>query len=205
MAAITPTDGEKVKTADDVLRDTLFIGPFDTKPTLLYFHTPHEDIDKSDLKGAALVTMRQCRALQGEQTSRWLSLYRCVEIDMAKSDLKTAERLGWKEGVIVSIVDKDLKVLGSTKPLAESEAVVAFLKGTMKSAPCGRFWGIVQTRIDEQKKRLDEARALAEKKKTEEALDAYREVLASDVRVADFYGDAEKEFAKLARKAEQAK
>jgi hypothetical protein len=198
-------NGEKPLSPDDRLRKTLRVGPWDTSPTLLYFHTPHEDLQKHELKGAALHSLRQCKAFRDEQVARWLMLFHCVEVDMGKSDAKAAERLGFKEGVVFSIIDSDLNVLASSKTIPESETVASFLKTTMKSESCKKWWTNVQTRIDEQKQALENARALVKQDKLKEALEGYRQVLNSQVRVGEFFDEAAKEFTKLERKAEQAK
>jgi hypothetical protein len=173
--------------------------------TLLYFHTPHENVDKSKLAGAAFATFKQCKTFFDEQVARWLALYHPVEVDMGTSDVKTAERLGFKEGVQFAIIDQDLNVLASSKSLAESEGVASFLKATIKSEKCVKYWEPIQKQIEEQKATLAKARELAKKDKIDEALEQYKLIVESRVLVADFWDDAAKEYAKVARKVEQAK
>jgi len=203
---VTPKEpGEKTETPEALLRRTLHVSEWNPSLTLLYFHTPHEDVDKSKLAGASLATFKQCKTFFDEQVSRWLALYHPVEVDMGTSDAKTAERLGFKEGVQFSIIDQDLNVIATSKSLAESDGVTALLKTTIKSEKCVKFWEPVQKQIEEQKATLAKARELAKKDKFEEALEQYKLIVDSHVLVADFWDDAAKEYAKVARKVEQAK
>lgn len=203
---VTPaTDGAKAETPEELLSRTLNVSKWNPSLTLLYFHTPHEDVEKSKLTGSALATFKQCRAIHDEQVVRWLALYHPVEVDMGKSDAKTAARLGCKDGALFAVIDQNMNVLASSKGLERPEQVEAFLKTTLKSEVCKTYWTAVQAQIDEQRKTLDEARALAKQEKFKEAMEKYTLLLNSKVRVADFYDDAVKEATKVARKAEQAK
>ena len=204
--AITPTaPGEKPETRIDQLRRILRVSVWSPSLTLLYFHTPHEELAKDKIAGMALATLNQCKTLHDDGVSKWLSLYHCVEVDMGKSDLKTAELLGFKDGALFAVVDQDMKVLASSKSLPKSENVATFLKTTIKSDVCKTFWTPIQKQIDEQKKWLDEGRALAEKKQWKESLEKYQMILNSPVRIADFYDETAKEVVKVQRKAEEAK
>lgn len=201
---VTPAaPGEKTETPEAVLERTLKISKWNPSLTLLYFHTPHEELDKSKLVGAAGATFRQCKTFFHEDVARWLSLYHPVEVDMGKSDAKTAERLGFKDGAMFAVIDQDMNVLATSKPIANSEGVAAFLKTTLKSEKCAKYWEPVAKQIEEQKKALDAARALVAKEKFKEALDQYDLVLGSNVRVGEFWDDAAKEAAKIRRKAEK--
>lgn len=206
IQTVTPKEpGEKVETAEDQLRRMVKVSAWTPGLTLLYFHTPHEGLDKSKIVGAAAATLRQCKSFHDEQVARWLLIYHCVEVDMGPSDAKTAERLGCKDGAIFAVVDQDLNIVATSKPIATSDGVAAFLKTTIKSEPAAKAWSLVQSQIDEQKKALEKARALVAKEKFKDALEQYEVVLNSRVHVADFWDDAAKEAAKAARKAEQAK
>jgi hypothetical protein len=152
--------------------------------------------------GAAGATFRQCKSFRDEKVARWLSLFHCVEVDMGRSELKTAERLGFKEGVMFAFVDQDLNVVATSKSLPESDGLANFLKSTLRSPACAKFWAPVQTTIDEQKKALAEARDLMKREKYKEALERYKSIVNSNVRVAEFWDDAAKESVKATRKAE---
>jgi hypothetical protein len=204
--AITPAaPGEKPETRVDQLRRTLRVSVWSPSLTLLYFHTPHADLAKDKLVGPALAALNQCKTFSDDDVTKWLTLYHCVEVDMGKSDLATAQALGFKDGALFSVVDQDMNILATSKPLPKSENVASFLKATLKSDACKTFWAPVQKQIDEQKKWLEEGRALAEKKQWKQALEKYQFVLNSNVRIADFYDDAAKEVVKVQRKAEEAK
>ena len=203
---MTPTEpGEKAESPDALLRRTLHVSEWNPSLTLLYFHTPHAEKEKNQLTGAALATFKQCKTFTNEQVSRWLALYHPVEVDMATSDAKTAARLGFADGVQFAVIDQDLNVLFTSKSLAESETVAGFLKTTIKSDKCAKFWEPVQKQIEEQKAALEKARELAKQEKLKEALEQYKLIVDSHVLVADFWDDAAKEYAKVARKIEQAK
>ena len=195
--------GEKVETPDEQLARTLHVSAWNPSLTLLYFHTPHEDLDKSKLTGAAGASFRQCKTFHNEQVVRWLSLYHPVEVDMGKSDAKTAERLGFKDGAMFAVVDQHLNVIATSKPIVNSDGVAAFLEKTIRSESCKSFWSNVQTTIDEQKKALEKARELVRQDKFKDAMEQYAIVVNSNVRVADFYDEAAKEAAKIARKADK--
>ena len=206
LNVITPKDpGEKPETPEALLRRTLHVSEWNPSLTLLYFHTPHADIEKNKLAGTALATFKQCKTFSDEQVARWLSLYHPVEVDMATSDAKAAERLGYTEGVQFSVIDQDLNVLFTSKSLAESNDVAKFLKTTLKSEKCAKYWEPIQKQIDEQKTTLAKARELARQDKLEAALEQYKLIVDSRVLVAEFWDDAAKEAAKIARKVEQAK
>lgn len=206
MQTITPAaDGARAESPDELLSRTLNVSKWNPSLTLLYFHTPHEDVEKGKLAGAALATFKQCRTFHDEQVVRWLALYHPVEVDMGKSDAKTAERLGCKEGVLFAVIDQHMNVLATSKGVEKPEQVEAFLKTTIKSEACKTYWTAIQSQIDEQKKALEEARALVKQEKFKEAMEKYTLILNSKVRVADFYDDAAKEAGKIARKADAAK
>src|SRR5262245_31051362 len=206
MTTVTPKEeGEKAETPEALVRRTLHVSEWNPSLTLLYFHTPHAAVEKNKLVGAALATFKQCKTFSDEQVARWLSLYHPVEVDMATSDAKTAQHLGFAEGVQFSVIDQDLNVLFTSKSLAESENVASFLKTTIKSEKCAKFWEPVQKQIDEQKAALAKARELVNKGKLEEAMEQYKLITGSHVLVAEFWDDAAKEAAKVARKLEQAK
>ncbi len=204
LQVVTPkSPGEKVATPEELLERSLKISKWNPSLTLLYFHTPHEELDKSKLVGAAGATFRQCKTFFDEEVARWLSLYHPVEVDMGASDAKTAERLGFKDGAMFAVIDQDMNVIATSKPLAKSENVAAFLKATIKSEKCAKYWEPIQKQVDEQKKTLEEARSLAAKQMYKEALEKYKLVLSSNVRIAEFWDDASKEAEKVQRKAEK--
>jgi hypothetical protein len=202
MQVATPTSaGQKVETPEEKLQALINVSKWNPSLTLVYFHVPHEDLEKSKLVGPALATVKQCKAFVDDNVARWLSLYHPVEIDMGKSDLQTAERLGCKDGAMLAVVDQHLNVVATSKPLATSEAVVTFLKNTLRSEACKSFWKPIEDTIAEQKATLEKARAFAKEGKWKEASEQYDLVLGSKVRIADFYDDVVREAGKASRKA----
>jgi len=204
--AITPAaPGEKPETRLEQLQRILKVSSWTPSLSLLYFHTPHEDLAKDKLVGMALATLNQCKTLHSDDVCKWLALYHCVEVDMGKSDPATAQMLGYKDGAIFAVVDEKMNVLATSKTLPKSENVATFLKTTLKSDACKKWWAPIQKQIDDQKKALDDGRALAKQEKWKEAYEKYQLVLNSNIRVADFYDEAAKEVDKVKRKADEAK
>jgi hypothetical protein len=122
---------------------------------------------------------------------------------MGKSDMKTAERLGFKEGVTFAVVDQDLKVVASSKACFEKPELVGFMKTTLQSDAAKTSWEIVQKQIDDQKATLARARDLAKHDKWKEAAEEYKLLINAPCKIADFYDEAVKEADKAVRKAEQ--
>ena len=202
---VTLREGEKegpppVEPLDDPLRKTLHLSGWDPRPALLYFHYPHEDGEET---AEARVSAKQCKAFDDEMVARWCGLFTCIEIDMGASDKKVAERLGWAEGVTFSIVNGDLEVMTTSPSVTSSKAITGFLRSAVTSKRFEAYWADVQKRLAEQESLLKEARALAAKKKLREALETYRQLYLSDLRIADWWESVAKEVVDLEKKVDE--
>ena len=197
--AITPKEGEKTEKVSETerIRRAFGMSEWDPRPTLLYFHYPHdeEDLDKKDAHGKA--TLSQCKKLDDEKIARWSNLYHCVEVDMSSSETKLLERFGASEGPSFAIVNRDLEVIATSKPCGKKQ-FVSLLKSTLPKFK--EYWKEVQTRLAEQKQAVKEAKALEKKKELERALTRYQEVRGSDLRIGKWYDDAVKDAQRLERK-----
>lgn len=170
----------------------------DPRPVLLYFHYPHEKDDEVTPEGK--ISKKQCVSILDDAVSRWCVLYRCYEIDMSRSDRRTAERLGAGTGTSFSVVNGKLEVVARSGPLATVKAVTTFLGDALrKGSP--EYWAGLEKRIEEQRATLAEARKLAAKRDWAAARARYDEVRNSDLRVADFWEDAVTEGAQADAKA----
>lgn len=186
-AAITPKEGEKAgKTGDEQLAETLRIHRMDPRPTLLYFHHEHEDIEKPDAAGRA--TKKLCEMLADDAFTRWGLLIKCVEVNVAKSDAKLIQRLGAGEGPSFAILDHKLEVVAKSGAFATPKLAGIFVRDAVTTS-FPNYWKELNRRIEEQRKVVAEARALVKEKKLEDALTRFDSVIFSDVRVGDFFDD----------------
>lgn len=201
-AVVTPKEGEPApKSLDDHLRETLRIHRMDPRPTFLYFHHPHEDIEKPGAAGVA--SKKLCEMLGEDDFARWGSLVKCFEVDVSKSDPKLLERLGAGKGPSFALVDERLQVVAKSGAFPTAKAAAAFVKQTVTTS-FTEYWKAVQERVGEQGKALTEARALAKAKKYAEAIGQYDLIRYSDLQVADFFDDAVREASEVEAKAAKA-
>jgi hypothetical protein len=189
---------------DDQLRGLLKVSDMDPKPALLYFHFPHEEKEKDKVSAEGRVSKKQCGNLVDDEVARWCSLFKCYEVDMAKSDRGAADRLGAGAGTSYAVIDGKLQVAAKSGPLANSRATVQFLRETLQ-ASCPVYWDGLQKRVEEQKVVLEEARKLAARKDWGPALEKYDLIRLSDLRIGDFFDDAVSEAAKVEAKVQQQK
>ena len=173
---VTPKAGEAAapKTEDEHLREVLRIHRMDPRPTFLYFHYPHEDLEKPGVSGR--VSKKQCEMLADDAFARWGMLVKCFEVDAEKSDPKILARLGVGEGASFAIVDEKLQVVAQSSPFATAKTAGAFVKQAV-STRFPDYWKALQERVEEQKKLLAEARTLAKQKKFEGSLARYDAVV----------------------------
>lgn len=183
----------------------------DPKPAFLYFHFPHDEKgekgergEKDKVSADGRVSKKQCGQLVDDEVARWCALFKCYEVDMAKSDRAAADRLGAGTGTSYAVVDGKVQVVAKCGPAANSKAMVAFLKETLQSS-CPTYWDGLQKRLEEQKSLLDEARKLAARKDWAAALEKYDLIRLSDLRIGDFFDDAVSEAAKVEAKVQQQK
>lgn len=205
LAAPTGTDGTeeaRIKAEVDQIRKMVKVSDFDLKPAFLYFHYPHDDdVKERKLTPEGRVSKKTCELLVEEEIARWALLFRCFEVDMSKSDRAAATRVGAGTGTSFAVVNGKTQVVGQSGPFANAKAAAAFLRDSLKTASPD-LWTDIQRQLDEQKKVLDEARALAAKKDWKAAKERYELVVKSDLRVGDWWDGAAKEYDRIVIKAE---
>jgi hypothetical protein len=200
--AVTGDNGESLssgeKSADDRLRRLLGVSEMDPRPVLLYFHYPHEEDERLSSEGR--ISKKQCGSVDEEKVARWCLLYRCYEVDMGRSDRKSAERLGAGPGTSFAVVNWKLEAVAKSGPMTKPEAVMKFLEDGLRVG-FADYWKDVAKRIDEQKALLAEARKLADKKDWKAAKERYDQIRTSEFRVYDDWDDAVTEANRVTDKA----
>jgi hypothetical protein len=178
------------------MRRAFGMSDWDKRPTLLYFHYPHEEKPQVALASGA-ASKKQCKNLNDETVARWSTLFHCVEVDMSSSHAKLLEKFGAGEQPSFAIVTKDLKVVAKSA-VVNKKGFVALLK---KVAPEFKsYWKNVQERIKLQKTKLADARKLAKSGSEEKALLRYREIREDGVRIAKSWEPARAAAEKLEAK-----
>lgn len=203
IRTITPTDGEAAEPMTPKahiraalgLRDARPGG--DTRPTLVYFHWPHDDP-----KHGKLTTTLCTRILDDEQAARWGRLFRCIQIDMSRTDAAFAEQIGCKGKPGFAAIDAGLTVRASfVGPKSSSKLAKAIEKAFGKFRDHKKA---LRRELKRQEELLDEARALEKAKRFDEAVAAIDKVRFGDVRVGPHWEKAVKYGQLLAQKAERA-
>jgi hypothetical protein len=212
--AVTPKEGEKSPgggtgsggtgdggAGDEHLRKLLRVHRMDPRPTFLYFHHPHEDVEKPGAAGKA--SRKLCRMLAEEAFARWGLLVRCFEVDAEKSDAKVLERLGAGDGPSFAIVDENLAVVARSGSFVSAKTAAAFVRDAV-TTKFPAYWKSVAERVEEQRKLVAEARTLAKQKKFDQAVARYDAVVWSELRIGDFFDDACKEWVDATKEKQRA-
>jgi hypothetical protein len=173
----------------------------DPRPIFLYFHYPHEDDEKSTPDGRA--SKKQCGSVDEEKVARWCLLYRCYEVDMGRSDRKSAERLGAGPGTSFAIINGKFEAVAKSGPIAKPEGVAKFLEDALKTS-FPDMWKVVEERVAEQKTLLAEARKFAAKKEWKAAAERYEKIRTSDTRIYEEWDDGVNEALRVIEKARTA-
>jgi hypothetical protein len=155
----------------------------DQRPTLVYFHWPHDDTP------AGKMTEKMCgQILDDEQAARWGLLFRCVQVDMSRSDEGLAETLGAGNRPSIVILNEKAEVVKHIKAPRNSRALAKELESALKKMP--ETWGAIESKIDAQKEKMKQAEALLRKEEWKAALRLIDEVRRSDLRVDDVFDQA---------------
>lgn len=191
---VTPKEGETVEqlTDEQRMRKAFQIPEWDDRPTLLYFHYPHETEEQAATE-SGLAAKKQCKELDDEDAARWSTLVHCVEVDMSSSHRKLLEKYGAGDAPSFALLTHELTIVATT-PATDTKGFVKFLKSSLPQVK--EYWEHVQDRIDRQKDKIAEAKKLA-KKDREKALVRYREVLDDGVRIVKTWDTAASEVARL--------
>ncbi|MCE9636713.1 MAG: hypothetical protein K8T90_13500 [Planctomycetes bacterium] len=189
--------------SDNELRRLLLVSEWDPRPVLLYFHYAHDE-DLKAVSSEGRVSKKQCDTVNEETVARWCLLFRCYEVDMSKSDRASAERLGAGTGTSYSIVRGNLEVIAKSGPVKDSKVLAKFMEDALHKG-CTDWWASIEKRLEEQKKLIEEARALAAKKDWKAAKVRYDEIRSSELRITPEWEAASTEADKVDEKAKQAK
>lgn len=178
------------------IRRAFGMSEWDPKPTLLYFHYPHED-DEEAKSPVGKLTKKQCGDLDDEKVARWAQLYHCVEVDMASSQAKLLERFGAGDKPSFAIITRDLEVVAQSAVTTKK----GFISLLEKSLPKFEdFWKVVNERLEEQKTALETAKKLVAANDLKAALDQYHVIRTSDLRIGKWWDGAVEEAQKLEKK-----
>lgn len=186
---VTPGEGEVVRELTPLehvkacLRMDEAQARGDARPTLAYFHWPHEH----PVHGRT--TEDVCKkVLDDEHAARWGLLYRCVQVDMGASDERLIELLGRVDKPGLFVLDAQAQVV-SRIPAVNTPAK---LQKALKDA-YARFPEL-QHRLDkelaDQDKLLAQAKKLAKDDDLDGALALLSKIRTSKVRVGAAYDEA---------------
>ena len=186
---VTPADGETVKeyTPLEYVRacarmdDAATEG--DKRPTLVYFHWPHEH----PLYGDTTKTLCT-KALDDETAARWGMLFRCVQVDMATSDAKLTTLLGADGKPSLVVLDEQTQVVARLTDVGTPAKMQKALKEALQKFP--ERWKQVQKEMTSQAKTLADAKRVAKGEHPEDALGLLNLVRTSNVRVGDAFDEA---------------
>ena len=187
--AITPKDGEQVKelTPIEHVRACLRIdeaqAAADKRPTLVYFHFPHEHA----VHGAATLTMCS-KVLDDEMSARWGRLFRCVQVDMAASDARLLELLGADGKPSIVVLDEKTEVVVRIPPLVSAAKMHKALKDAIQKFP--ERWKSIQKDVADQAKTLAEAKKAFKADDYEDALALLDKIRMSDIRIGEAYEES---------------
>ena len=155
----------------------------DTRPVLLYFHWPH-----AHEKHGKEVTKICTRVLEDEQVARWSKLFRCVRVEMEKSDLELAKRVGATKGPSLVVLNTDMKVVQRLEQVRSSPKLVKALKAAHASFPEAQKR--LKGEVAAQQQLLATAQRLFDMGSEKHAREFLDRVRKSEVRVDPVYDEA---------------
>lgn len=168
----------------------------DDRPTLVYFHWPHEH------KVHGKLTTTICtHVMNDEHAARWSKLFRCVQVDMGESEEKYVEMIGVKRGPSLVVLDDDLKVVAHIPATKSGSKLRKGLEKAFNKLPA--YKKSVQKELKRQAKMLAEAKKLEKKGRTEDALAIVDKIRFGDLRIGPEFEKAYAYGMKLALKVER--
>jgi predicted RNase H-like HicB family nuclease len=180
---------ENVSTEEHIRRcleipDAILMG--DLRPTLVYFHWPHDQTANGKLSDTLCD-----KTLADEMAARWGMLFRCVQIDMATSDKRLLEILEAGDHPSFVVVDKDAKVIAHIPALPSATKFAKALEdAALKIDDVAK---LVKESIAEQAKAMADAKLLLKADKLQEALDKVNVVRYAKVRVGPLFDKAQQD------------
>lgn len=181
--AVTPREGEVATgptTEDEHIRKCLGFDEAqqrnDLRPTLIYFHWPHDETPNGKLS-----TTICTRVLDDEQAARWGKLFRCVQVDMAETEPKYAEKIGAEEGPSFVALDADLTVRARIAGTKSGSKLRKALEEAYDAFP--EYGKVIRGKMAEHRKMLAEAKRLERAKRLAEAVKLVDQIRFGDVRI----------------------
>ncbi len=170
----------------------------DDRPTLVYFHWPHEDS-----KHGKLTTTICTRTMNDEESARWSKLFRCVQVDMGNTESKFAALVGAGRGPSIVAFDKDMKAVSTiaAAKIKSSTKLRKALESAFEKFPAYRKK--IKAEIAEHAKWLKQARKLEKAGKEGEALELVDKIRFGNIRVHPEYDKAHAYGQKLALKVQR--
>jgi Skp family chaperone for outer membrane proteins len=187
--AITPKEGETVKERTPLehvqacLRMDAAKSAGDKRPTLVYFHFPHEH----PVHGKATEDMCS-KALDDETAARWGRLFRCVQVDMAASDARLVQLLGAERKPGIVVLDDETQVVARIPPLTSSSKLQKALQEAIRKFP--ERWKSIQKDVADQAKTLAEAKKAMKADDYKDAQALVEKVRQSQVRIGEAYEES---------------
>jgi hypothetical protein len=189
--ALTPREGEELtgpKTELEHVKRSLGFDEAarrgDTRPTLVYFHWPHDDTPNGKLS-----TTICTRVLDDEQAARWAKLFRCVQVDMGETKAEYAKLVGAGDGPSFVALDADLKVRASIDGMKSGSKLRKAIEKAFNAFPAYRKE--IRKKMASHRKMLADAKKLEKADKYEEALKIVDSIRFGDIRI---HGEFEKAF-----------
>ncbi len=187
MRAVTGEEDEEAITPEKHLRKVLGFDKAsrygDKRPTLVYFHWPHEDGKEGK------ISEKTCRILDDEEAARWSLLFRCVQIDMGTSKEEFTELLGAKDKPSFAMMDAEANIVFEFPAHKSARKVSQSLEQGLKKFPA--YYKKVKADLKQQTKWMAEAKKLQKAKKHKEALTLIDKVRFSNLRVGDEFDKAQ--------------
>ncbi|MHC5009734.1 MAG: hypothetical protein ACYTG6_02160 [Planctomycetota bacterium] len=202
LRAVTPAEGEDAEplTPERHVIQSLGIDRArargDLRPTLVYFHWPHEDARNGKLSDTLCG-----RVLDEEHVARWGLLFRCVQVDMADSDERLVSILEAGRRPSFVVVNERAEVIVRIPPVTSSRKFQRALEKALRAFPDA--WERLQKALEQQADDMAEARRLLRRDEKEAALELIDRVRFSDVRVGPLFEKARVEGMKLAQEIER--
>ena len=203
LRVVTPKEGED---APGIITDAQHVAKAlgfdraetarDVRPVLVYFHWPHDD-----RTNGKLTTTLCTQVLDDERAARWSKLFRCVQIDMAETELRFAELIGAAGKPAFVALDENLKVVAAIPATKSASKLRKALEAAFKKFPKARK--NLKVQLKRQENWLAAARKLEKAEEYEEARELVDKIRFGDVRVG---ADWDKTYAYgllLAQKAER--
>jgi len=148
----------------------------DERPTLVFFHWPHEDAK------AGKATERLCeKVLNDEAVARWGLLFRCVQIDMSQSDSTLLKSLEAGEQPSFAVMDDSATIVTRIAAPTSSGKMAQALEAAIAKVPAAARR--LAADLAAQDAALAEGKAALKADRPKEALAAYDRVRMSTVRV----------------------